>query len=161
MRIEESKPLPGREVLANEIQEKGALAGSGLPGDVEVPAPFLLVEHYPDAGCRRDALAAEHFDRVTFGYPGTERPVLRGTYRGLEVLTMPPPSSGGATLLQELNILEGFELGAMPEGGAVETKGASLWFNGCDSLTLLIAASTDYRMDNAAHYRGELPLRAE
>lgn len=45
MRIKESKPLPGREVLANEVQEKGALAGSGLPNDVEVPPSLLLVEH--------------------------------------------------------------------------------------------------------------------
>jgi len=35
MRIEESKPLPGREVLSDEIAEKGALAGARLPDDVE------------------------------------------------------------------------------------------------------------------------------
>ncbi len=45
MRIEESKSLPGGEVLPDQVEEKGALAGSGLPDDVEVPAPFLLVEH--------------------------------------------------------------------------------------------------------------------
>lgn len=35
---------------------------------------------------------------------------LRGSYRGHDVLSMPPPSSGGALLVQLLNILEGFEL---------------------------------------------------
>jgi gamma-glutamyltranspeptidase/glutathione hydrolase len=35
---------------------------------------------------------------------------LRGTYRGHEIISMPPPSSGGAVLLEMLNILEGFEL---------------------------------------------------
>ena len=35
---------------------------------------------------------------------------LRGTYRGYEVIGMPPVSSGGTTLLLMLNILEGYEL---------------------------------------------------
>jgi gamma-glutamyltranspeptidase/glutathione hydrolase len=39
-------------------------------------------------------------------YVAVERAPLRGTYRGYEVLTMPPPSSGGACLLEMLNILE-------------------------------------------------------
>lgn len=36
--------------------------------------------------------------------------VVRGSYRGYDVLSMPPPSSGGALLIQILNILEGYEL---------------------------------------------------
>jgi gamma-glutamyltranspeptidase/glutathione hydrolase len=44
------------------------------------------------------------------GYVAKERVPLRGTYRGYEVLSMPPPSSGGAVLIQMLNILEGFPL---------------------------------------------------
>ncbi len=35
---------------------------------------------------------------------------VRGGYRGYDVLSMPPPSSGGALLIQLLNILEGYEL---------------------------------------------------
>jgi gamma-glutamyltranspeptidase/glutathione hydrolase len=46
-------------------------------------------------------------------YQPKERVPLRGTYRGNTILTMPPPSSGGAVLLQQLNILEGYNLGAM------------------------------------------------
>jgi len=39
------------------------------------------------------------------------RPVT-GTYRGYQVYSMPPPSSGGTILIEMLNILEGFDLGA-------------------------------------------------
>lgn len=43
-------------------------------------------------------------------YVAKEREPLRGSYRGHEILSMPPPSSGGAVLLEMLNILEGFDL---------------------------------------------------
>jgi gamma-glutamyltranspeptidase/glutathione hydrolase len=43
-------------------------------------------------------------------YTPKERVPLRGTYRGHEIISMPPPSSGGAVLIQMLNILEGFDV---------------------------------------------------
>jgi gamma-glutamyltranspeptidase/glutathione hydrolase len=43
-------------------------------------------------------------------YEPTIRKPLKGTYRGYEVLTMPPPSSGGTALLEMLNVLEHFNL---------------------------------------------------
>jgi len=43
-------------------------------------------------------------------YVAKEREPVRGTYRSHEVISMPPPSSGGAVLIQMLNILEGFDL---------------------------------------------------
>jgi gamma-glutamyltranspeptidase/glutathione hydrolase len=46
-------------------------------------------------------------------YTVYRRPPLRGTYRGHEVLTVPPPSSGGIVLLQCLNVLEGYDVGGM------------------------------------------------
>jgi gamma-glutamyltranspeptidase / glutathione hydrolase len=45
------------------------------------------------------------------GYVAKERVPVRGNYRGYEVISMPPPSSGGAVLIEMLNILEGYELG--------------------------------------------------
>ena len=45
-------------------------------------------------------------------YEAKKRVPLRGTYRGYEVIGMPPVSSGGTTLLLMLNILEGYELRA-------------------------------------------------
>jgi gamma-glutamyltranspeptidase/glutathione hydrolase len=47
------------------------------------------------------------------GYVAKERQPLRGKYRGYEVISMPPPSSGGAVLIEMLNILEGYELGKL------------------------------------------------
>ena len=44
------------------------------------------------------------------GYVAKERTPVRGTYRGHEIISMPPPSSGGAVLIEMLNILEGFDL---------------------------------------------------
>jgi gamma-glutamyltranspeptidase/glutathione hydrolase len=46
-------------------------------------------------------------------YTVTESAPLRCTYRGLVLLSAPPPSSGGATLCEMLNILEGFDLHGM------------------------------------------------
>ena len=44
------------------------------------------------------------------GYVAKERQPVRGNYRGYEVISMPPPSSGGAVLIEMLNILEGYDL---------------------------------------------------
>ena len=44
-------------------------------------------------------------------YKAVERPVLRGSYRGYDIIAMPPPSSGGVCLIEMLNILEGYDLG--------------------------------------------------
>jgi gamma-glutamyltranspeptidase / glutathione hydrolase len=44
------------------------------------------------------------------GYTAYEREPVRGTYRGYDVVSMPPPSSGGVELIEMLNILEGFDL---------------------------------------------------
>ena len=43
-------------------------------------------------------------------YEAVEREPIRGNYRGYEIVSMPPPSSGGVVLVQMLNILEGFNL---------------------------------------------------
>jgi len=43
-------------------------------------------------------------------YEVKERQPIRGTYRGYEILSAPPPSSGGITMVETLNILEGYDL---------------------------------------------------
>jgi gamma-glutamyltranspeptidase/glutathione hydrolase len=46
-------------------------------------------------------------------YEVKERQPIRGTYKGYEVISAPPPSSGGVTLMETLNILEGYDLSRM------------------------------------------------
>src|SRR6202158_1487028 len=43
-------------------------------------------------------------------YEVKEREPIRGSYRGYDVISAPPPSSGGVALVEILNILEGFDL---------------------------------------------------
>jgi gamma-glutamyltranspeptidase / glutathione hydrolase len=43
-------------------------------------------------------------------YEVKERPPVRGTYRGYDIISAPPPSSGGVALIESLNILEGYDL---------------------------------------------------
>ncbi len=51
-------------------------------------------------------------------YQAKERTPLRGTYRGHEVISMPPPSSGGIVMLQVLNMIEGYDTKALAQGSA-------------------------------------------
>lgn len=51
-------------------------------------------------------------------YEVKEREPVRGTYRGYEVISAPPPSSGGTVLIESLNILEGFDLVKMQDRSA-------------------------------------------
>ncbi len=73
------------------------------------------------------------------------KPVLRepvvGSYRGLEVFSFPPPSSGGVILLQMLNILEGIDLGSRGAGSS-----ASLH---------VIAEAMKLAFADRAHYLGD------
>ncbi|HUI62214.1 MAG TPA: gamma-glutamyltransferase [Steroidobacteraceae bacterium] len=51
-------------------------------------------------------------------YEVKDRQPVRGTYRGLEIISAPPPSSGGTALIEALNILEGFDLAAAGRNSA-------------------------------------------
>ena len=52
-------------------------------------------------------------------YKAVERPVVRGSYRGYDVVSMPPPSSGGVALIEMLDILEGYDLGTLARADAL------------------------------------------
>jgi gamma-glutamyltranspeptidase / glutathione hydrolase len=51
-------------------------------------------------------------------YKAVEREPLRGVYRGHEIITMPPPSSGGVAMIEMLNILERYDLKSMGAGSS-------------------------------------------
>ena len=51
-------------------------------------------------------------------YRAKRREPVRGTYRGCEIISMPPSSSGGVALVEMLNVLEGFDLHRHGPGSA-------------------------------------------
>src|SRR5690606_9204923 len=51
-------------------------------------------------------------------YQAKEQPPIHGTYRGYDIISMAPPSSGGIALVEMLNILEGYDLRAMGHNSA-------------------------------------------
>lgn len=51
-------------------------------------------------------------------YEAVARQPVRGDYRGYEILSMPPPSSGGVHIVQILNTLEGYPIGFLGAGAA-------------------------------------------
>lgn len=88
----------------------------------------LIARQGPDAfykGEIADEIAgemAQHGGLITkadlAAYRAVERKPISGTYRGYEVFSMPPPSSGGIHIVQILNILENFDLAKMGFGSA-------------------------------------------
>jgi len=46
------------------------------------------------------------------------RQPIRGSYRGYDIISMPPPSSGGVLLVQMLNVLSRYDIGAMSHGSS-------------------------------------------
>lgn len=70
------------------------------------------------------AAMAAHGGNITLddlrNYQVAERTPLRGKYRGYDILTMPPPSSGGIALLQMFGMLEPFDVGALGYNSAAK-----------------------------------------
>lgn len=86
--------------LANTIQ---AIADRGFDGFYRGEVARKLVE-----GSRKDGGIWTMEDLANYNV--VERDVIRTSYRGYELITAPPPSSGGVALATMLNILSGFDL---------------------------------------------------
>jgi len=78
------------------------------------------------------------------------RQPLRGSYRGVEVLAAPPPSSGGQVLIEALNVLEGYDLKASGPASATTIHLAS------EALRRAFADRAQFLGDPA--FNGDLPL---
>ena len=55
------------------------------------------------------------------GYRAVRRAPITGSYRGYEIVSMPPVSSGGVAVIEMLNVLEGYDLAASGSGSAATT----------------------------------------
>ncbi len=51
-------------------------------------------------------------------YQAIRREPIQGKYRGFDIISMPPPSSGGVAVIEMLNILEGYDLTKLGFGSA-------------------------------------------
>ena len=104
------------------FQERRAAAGRrpagavrscrDLAGDRPTRPRRLLPRPHRRADRRRRARRRRHHDRGRSRElsRGGAHAVVRGSYRGYDIISMPPPSSGGVTLVEMLNILEGYDL---------------------------------------------------
>ncbi len=103
------------------------------PGDLFVQSDLanslqLIADQGPDAfykGAIAELIVAEMtrggglVDAASLAaYTPAIREVITGSYRGYDIVTMPPTSSGGVHVLQMLNILEHFPVTEMGSGSA-------------------------------------------
>ncbi len=109
--LKDGKPLaPGDRLvqsdLANTLQ---AIADRGPRAFYEGPIAEKIAGAVQAAGGVMTANDLKNFHAVL-------RVPVRGTYRGYQIVSMPPPSSGGVHLIEMLNILEGYDLAKLGRG---------------------------------------------
>ena len=124
--------------LARDLSRDPGLAALFLPGGAPLQAGARVVQ--PEYAQTLRAIARNGADALYAGelgealvetmartgglvdrkdldaYRVIEREPVRGSYRGFEILGPPPPASSGVHVVQMLNLLEGFDVGAMGFG---------------------------------------------
>jgi gamma-glutamyltranspeptidase/glutathione hydrolase len=98
-------------VQADLAATLSAISAQGPRGFYEGPVAEKLAAGVRDAGGIMTADDLKSYQPVI-------RAPVRGNYRGFDIISMPPPSSGGVVLLEALNILEGFAISDMKRGSA-------------------------------------------
>lgn len=98
-------------VQADLAKTLKTIAAEGPDGFYKGPVAEAIAKSVTEAGGKMTAedMAA---------YKAVSREPVRGTYRGYEVVSMPPPSSGGVHLIQILNTLEGYPIGALGQNSS-------------------------------------------
>jgi gamma-glutamyltranspeptidase / glutathione hydrolase len=106
LRPDGSAPQTGDHIALDDLAATlETIAANGAAGFYSGPVAQKIVDAVNAAGGR---MTIEDLAN----YRAVERQPVRGTYRGYTVVSMPPPSSGGAHIIEILNILEGFPLAA-------------------------------------------------
>ena len=122
--------------LADSLER---IAESGPSGFYEGKTAELIVE---EMGRVDGLITLEDLK----GYRAKKREPIRGTYRGYDIISMPPPSSGGTAVVQILNILEGFDMDAMgfhsARSGARHRRVDAARVRGSSALTWATPTST-------------------
>jgi gamma-glutamyltranspeptidase/glutathione hydrolase len=96
--------MPGQDLLQPDLAiTLRAIASDGPKGFYEGPVAEKIVAAVRKAG---GIMTTEDMKN----YRAILREPIRGTYRGYDIISMPPPSSGGVHLIEMLNILEGYDL---------------------------------------------------
>jgi gamma-glutamyltranspeptidase/glutathione hydrolase len=96
--------MPGQDLLQPDLAiTLRAIASDGPKGFYEGPVAEKIVAAVRKAG------GIMTLDDMK-NYRAVLREPIRGTYRGYDIISMPPPSSGGVHLIEMLNILEGYDL---------------------------------------------------
>ncbi|MFK7743312.1 MAG: gamma-glutamyltransferase [Planctomycetota bacterium] len=109
----DDRPLEQGEVLVQRdlAATLERFANRGLKGFYEGETAETLVAHM-----KRDGGFVSLDDLR--GYEAKEREPVRGRYRGYEVISMAPPSSGGVAVLQMLQMLERYDLKKLGYGSS-------------------------------------------
>jgi gamma-glutamyltranspeptidase / glutathione hydrolase len=127
----QGKPYAAGEILRQPDLAKTlqAIATEGARGFYEGPVAQLIEDEMKRGGGLITAADLK-------AYKPIEREPVRGTYRSYDIVSMPPPSSGGVHVIQILNILEGYDL---PKYG----------YNTADSIHRLVEAMRRAYADRA------------
>jgi len=96
--------MPGQDLLQPDLAiTLRAIARDGPKGFYEGPVAEKIVAGVQKAGGIITAGDLKNYRAIL-------RTPVRGKYRGFDIVSMPPPSSGGVHLIESLNILEGYDL---------------------------------------------------
>jgi gamma-glutamyltranspeptidase / glutathione hydrolase len=102
--------MPGQDLLQPDLAiTLRAIASDGPKGFYEGPVADKIAAAVRKAG---GIMTTEDLKN----YRAVERTPVRGNYRGYDIVSMPPPSSGGIHLIEMLNILEGYDVTALGAG---------------------------------------------
>ena len=109
-----SAPQAGDRIALDDLAATlDRIAAEGPDGFYKGPVAEKIAAAVHEAGGRMTVEDLANYHAV-------EREPVRGTYRGHDIVSMPPPSSGGAHVIEILNILEGYPLKDAGAGSAAE-----------------------------------------